>query len=95
VEAGTIAAHRSLPLHGDDSHVRHLVSGQKVAIEWLTTEGLSELLGGIPVSTIRGWRLVGIGPPHVRLGGLVRYQRSAVDRWIADGGDRRDEPSRR
>jgi hypothetical protein len=47
------------------------------------------MLGGIPVSTIRGWRLVGIGPPHVRFGGLVRYQRAAVERWIAGGGDHR------
>jgi predicted DNA-binding transcriptional regulator AlpA len=65
------------------------VSAQGITGEWLTTEGLSQLLGGIPVSTIRGWRFVGIGPPHVRLGGLVRYQRAAVERWIAAGGDRR------
>ena len=58
--------------------------------EWLTTAGLSEMLGGVSVSTIRGWRLAGIGPPHVKLGGLVRYQRAEVERWIAAGGDRRD-----
>jgi helix-turn-helix protein len=57
--------------------------------EWLSTAGLSEMLGRIPASTIRGWRLAGIGPPYVRLGGLVRYRRSAVDEWIAAGGDRR------
>jgi len=57
--------------------------------EWLTTQGLSAKLGGVSRSTIRGWRLAGIGPPYVRLGGLVRYQRAAVDRWIAAGGDRK------
>jgi hypothetical protein len=58
-------------------------------------EGLSKKLGGIPVSTIRGWRLAGIGPPHIRLGGLVRYQRATVERWIATGGDRRGAAAQR
>jgi len=61
---------------------------------WLTTHGLGALLGGVPISTIRGWRLAGIGPPYVKLGGLVRYQRAAVERWIAAGGDRKDITTR-
>ncbi len=66
--------------------------------EWLTTEGLGRLLGTldndghiapIKVATIRGWRHKGTGPPWVRFGGLVRYSRAAVERWLADGGDRK------
>lgn len=57
--------------------------------EWLSTQGLGKMLGGISASTIRGWRLAGIGPPFVRLGGLVRYRRSEVERWISAGGDRK------
>lgn len=56
--------------------------------EWLTTQGLSRMLGGISVSTIRGWRLADVGPKPIKMGGLVRYQRSEVERWIAAGGDR-------
>lgn len=63
--------------------------------EWMTTGGLSKMLGGIPVSTIRGWRLAGIGPPYVRLGGHVRYRRPDVERWIAAGGDRRSTTRQR
>jgi hypothetical protein len=66
-------------------------AAQTFETEWLTTEGLSKMLGGVPASTIRGWRLAGIGPPHVRLGGLVRYQRASVERWISAGGDRKKE----
>lgn len=60
---------------------------------WLTTKELGELLGNIPVATIRGWRMAGIGPPHVKLGALVRYERSAVEGWLAAGGERRSEPT--
>lgn len=62
---------------------------EPAASEWLTSAGLSQLLGGIPISTVRGWRLAGIGPPYVKLGGLVRYRRAEVEKWIARGGDRR------
>src|SRR5262245_50641237 len=63
------------------------------AQRWLTTNELSELLDGIPPATIRGWRLAGTGPPYVQFGGLVRYERATVERWIATGGDRRPDPS--
>ena len=33
---------------------------------WLTTQELGELLGGIPVATIRGWRMIGTGPFMVK-----------------------------
>ena len=59
------------------------------AQRWLDTEQLSELLGGIKPATIRAWRLVDRGPPFVKLGGIVRYDRAAVELWLAAGGDRR------
>ena len=33
-------------------------------------------------STLAQWRWRGTGPDYVKVGGLVRYPRSAVDRWI-------------
>lgn len=65
------------------------MSGAEAPSSWLTTDGLSELLGSIPTATIRGWRHVGTGPPFVKFGGSVRYSRAAVERWIAAGGDRK------
>jgi predicted DNA-binding transcriptional regulator AlpA len=56
---------------------------QPAESEWLTTEGLSARLGGIPTATIRHWRHVGTGPDWVKFGGAVRYRKSAVDSWIA------------
>lgn len=34
-------------------------------------------------STLRHWRLTGDGPPFVRLGRMIRYDRRAVFAWIA------------
>jgi predicted DNA-binding transcriptional regulator AlpA len=69
------------------------MSGERNEPLWLTTEGLSRLLGGISTSTIRGWRLAGIGPAYVKFGGAVRYSRAEVEQWIAAGGDRPADPT--
>lgn len=37
----------------------------------------------VPVRTVMHWRETRSGPPFVRLGGRVRYRRSAVEKWIA------------
>jgi excisionase family DNA binding protein len=55
----------------------------------LTPKQLSELLGGIPLPTIYGWRSKGIGPRGYRIGRHVRYRRSDVDEWLRT---RQDQP---
>lgn len=37
---------------------------------------------GVPVATVRAWRVAGIGPRGFRVGKHVRYRRSDVDGWI-------------
>jgi hypothetical protein len=32
--------------------------------------------------TLQGWRLVGIGPPFVKMGRVVRYKRQDLTAWI-------------
>ena len=34
------------------------------------------------------WRRLGSGPEFVRLGGLVRYRKSALDRYLEESGTR-------
>lgn len=46
---------------------------------------------GVSVHTLARWRSDGndSGPPWVRIGGLVRYDLRAVDRWLEDGAPQR------
>jgi excisionase family DNA binding protein len=34
-------------------------------------------------STVRRWRLDGLGPRFVKIGSVYRYPRPALDEWIA------------
>jgi excisionase family DNA binding protein len=54
--------------------------------ELLTTDELARLLG---VTTRRVWLLRGAGnlPAPVRLGPLVRWRRSTIDRWLSECPD--------
>lgn len=36
----------------------------------------------VPVSTLRGWRSRGLGPPGFRVGRHVRYRRADVLEWL-------------
>jgi hypothetical protein len=49
---------------------------------------------GISARTLEGWRIRGLGPPFVRLGGRVYYRRLDVESWIASNLRRRtaDKP---
>jgi len=63
----------------------------------LTTKQLSEYMQ-IPVRTIEGWRLAGLGPPYARMGKHVRYSVPDVLDWLGQGGEAgrgraRDNPS--
>nr|WP_134071669.1 helix-turn-helix domain-containing protein [Mycobacteroides salmoniphilum] len=48
----------------------------------MTTEDVSAELG-IPVGTLRYYRSCGSGPESFRLGGRIRYRRSALNEWLA------------
>jgi len=54
---------------------------------FMSIEELSEVLD-IPVSTIRGWRAAGEGPPAYKVGGRLRYTMTDVVTWLES---RRDE----
>jgi hypothetical protein len=47
---------------------------------WLSNGDLAERFG-VPLSTVRAWRLNGTGPQGVRIGRVVRYRLSEVRRW--------------
>ncbi|MFZ2481055.1 MAG: helix-turn-helix domain-containing protein [Propioniciclava sp.] len=49
--------------------------------ELLTTEEAANYLT-VTAAVLRRWRLLGDGPPYVKLGSLVRYDRAKLDRWI-------------
>ena len=47
----------------------------------LTTEEVAERFRVNP-STVRRWRLDGVGPRHVRIGSVYRYPLALLDEWI-------------
>jgi excisionase family DNA binding protein len=49
----------------------------------LNIEELSQYLG-IPVTTLRDWRVDGVGPKAVKLGRAIRYPESRVRDWIEE-----------
>lgn len=50
--------------------------------EWLDSRQLAAELG-VAAVTLKSWRVHGTGPDFVKVGRLVRYRRSAVERWLA------------
>jgi len=56
---------------------------------WTIDEASREL--GIPATTLRYWRARGEGPPAIKLGGLLRYRRSAALAWIEASEEKRDD----
>lgn len=47
---------------------------------WLTSEDLARRYG-VPVATVRKWRLDGTGPKAVKFGRYVRYELEECERW--------------
>jgi len=43
---------------------------------------VSEMLGGIPLGTLKRWRTERTGPVAIHMGRHVRYRRSAVEAWL-------------
>lgn len=51
------------------------------AAQWLSTEQVAERYG-VPVSTVRKWRHLGVtGPRGVKFGRHVRYSLAELERW--------------
>ena len=48
----------------------------------LIIEGEAADLLTLSVKTLRNWRLSGYGPPHLKVGRLVRYRLSDVRAWL-------------
>lgn len=49
----------------------------------LNTEQVSQMLGGVPLTTLKRWRSERTGPAPLHIGRHVRYRRSAVEAWLA------------
>jgi excisionase family DNA binding protein len=47
----------------------------------LTSEEVAAYLR-VPRSTLYGWKYRGDGPPAIRVGRLLRYRSSEVERWL-------------
>ncbi len=42
---------------------------------------------GVPIKTIRSWRLRGTGPVGIRVGKHIRYRRADIEAWLAERAD--------
>lgn len=49
----------------------------------LTPEQVAEYLS-VSVKTLYSWRMAGGGPPALRVGKYLRYDRVAVDTWLRE-----------
>ncbi len=47
----------------------------------MTVEDVAAYLS-VSRATVYGWRYRHCGPPGLRVGGVVRYRREDVDRWV-------------
>ena len=39
-------------------------------------------LTGLGRTTLQQWRIRKMGPPYIKLGGVVRYRREDIDLWL-------------
>lgn len=51
--------------------------------ELLTTDEVAARFRVNP-STVRRWRLDGVGPRHVRIGSIYRYPLALLDEWVRE-----------
>lgn len=49
----------------------------------LTSQEIAELLR-VSAHTIKRWRWEKTGPPHIVIGGLIRYRRSDVEAYLRE-----------
>jgi hypothetical protein len=50
--------------------------------ELLTEDETRAEIGIKCTRTLRRWRVLHLGPPHVRIGRKVYYRRGALQRWL-------------
>jgi predicted DNA-binding transcriptional regulator AlpA len=48
----------------------------------LTERETATMLADVSPKTLRNWRYLRQGPPFVKVGGMVRYDRREVERWL-------------
>lgn len=49
----------------------------------LRQEAVAEYID-VSMATLEKWRKTGRGPAHIRVGRLVRYRQSDLDRWLRE-----------
>jgi predicted nucleic acid-binding protein len=49
----------------------------------LDTSEAAHILTVRSTRTLEAWRYRGVGPPYIRVGGVIRYSRSDIERWLA------------
>jgi excisionase family DNA binding protein len=54
----------------------------------MSPKQLADFLG-LPLATLRKWRVTGTGPRGYRVGKHVRYKPADVELWLADRADSR------
>lgn len=56
---------------------------------------MAEVAGicGVAVATVAGWRYHKIGPPAIKLPGVVRYRQTDVIDWLDSCKEHGDDPS--
>ncbi len=79
MEQATIA-----PIRG----VRPVAAG-----EYLSLEDIAQTLK-VSIHTVRAWRKRNILPPAIKIGKLVRYNKSAMDSWFRAHTEKRVEYNR-
>lgn len=50
--------------------------------ELVTTSRAAEILGGLKPNTLENWRVRGVGPRYLKIGGLVRYSTADLDAYL-------------
>lgn len=60
-----------------------MTNTQSAVTDHLLVDAEVANLIGVKVATLPFWRSRKFGPPHLKIGKLVRYRREDVDRWLA------------
>ncbi|WP_244931098.1 helix-turn-helix domain-containing protein [Nocardioides sp. W7] len=65
-----------------DQFTRDLQPEREANDPLLSPEQVSQMLGGVPVGSLKRWRTERQGPTCLHIGRHVRYRRSAVEEWL-------------
>ena len=61
---------------------REFAAAQQTHSAMLTDGEVAARLG-VKVDTVRKWRLRGMGPPAIKVGGAVRYRLGDLELWLS------------